>query len=204
MRWKITSFLAGVAVFTVFQILIRVPLLENVLPYQNWFLQMKYGFPLLSAFFYAFTAGLFEEGGRCAGFRILGKKRYSWMNGVLFGLGHGGVEAAWIGTQLWAYRNVLTVPAALVSIFERICAIGIHVGLSLLVLYGMREKKLRYLFLAMGLHTLVNFPLPFINNVVALEGYVLLCAMAAVVYTIYSRNRLFTDRSEREKEMESL
>ena len=43
--------------------------------------------------FSALTAGLFEETGRWLGYRFLIKKERSWRVGVMYGLGHGGIES---------------------------------------------------------------------------------------------------------------
>lgn len=45
----------------------------------------------------------------------------------------------------------------LVGGMERVCAILMHMALTLLVLLGIRQAKLSYLFYAIALHTLVDF-----------------------------------------------
>ena len=44
----------------------------------------------------AFTAGLFEETGRWIFLRFLCRNHSSWLHGLSFGLGHGGIEAVWV------------------------------------------------------------------------------------------------------------
>lgn len=46
----------------------------------------------------------------------------------------------------------------LVSGLERIIALVMQISLSLLVLYGVRTKRIRYLFWAIGLHALFDIP----------------------------------------------
>ena len=41
---------------------------------------------------------------------------------------------------------------------ERIFALGIQVGLSLLVLYAIKERKYKFFFLAILFHALIDFP----------------------------------------------
>ncbi|MBL4932421.1 YhfC family intramembrane metalloprotease [Clostridium paridis] len=46
----------------------------------------------------------------------------------------------------------------LISGIERIFALGIQVGLSLLVLYAIKERKYKFFFLAIIFHALIDFP----------------------------------------------
>ncbi len=83
-----TAFGAGALVFLVSQVILRlpwqIPLGRWVQEHQEWLIP----FLLLSSL----TAGLFEETGRWAGYRYLLKER-SLRIGVMFGLGHGALEA---------------------------------------------------------------------------------------------------------------
>lgn len=63
----------GAAVFSITQLLIRIPILQNVLAYQPWFQVLPYASPFLYGLFLAATAGLAEEPGRYLGFLLLGK-----------------------------------------------------------------------------------------------------------------------------------
>lgn len=176
------SFLAGAGVFALFQLVLRLPLLERVLPYQEWFLRMQYQLPLwITYLFYALTAGLFEEAGRWVGFTVTGRRRRSWQHGVLFGLGHGGLEAAWIGWQLAVYPGVVSEANYLISGFERMCTMVVQVGLALVVLEGIRKRQARWLFLAIGLHTGVDLVCPMLLRVslAASEGILLPFAAGA-------------------------
>lgn len=83
--------LVGALVFLVFQILTRIQLI-NYLSTMDWFAEMAESMIFL-IFFFAFTAGIFEEVGRYLGFKFPLKNHLSWKNGVAFGIGHGGFEA---------------------------------------------------------------------------------------------------------------
>ena len=50
----------GAAVFSITQLLIRIPILQNVLAYQPWFQVLPYASPFLYGLFLAATAGLAE------------------------------------------------------------------------------------------------------------------------------------------------
>jgi uncharacterized membrane protein YhfC len=91
-RWR--YFWYGVAVFAAVQLFTRVPLvyvLNNVLAPQ---LKASQAFLWTWLFILALTAGLFEEVGRYFGYRIfMGKEEKTWPKGVMYGMGHGGLES---------------------------------------------------------------------------------------------------------------
>ena len=88
LAWKLV--LAGALTFIASQIL-HIPLVFGM----NSFLQ---GLPLLvNAILLGLLAGIFEEMARYILFRFLLKNTRSWKEGILVGLGHGGVEAVLLG-----------------------------------------------------------------------------------------------------------
>jgi uncharacterized membrane protein YhfC len=91
-RWR--YFWYGVAVFAAVQLFTRVPLvyvLNSVLASQ---LKASQAFLWTWLFLLALTAGLFEEVGRYFGYRIfMGKEEKTWPKGVMYGIGHGGLES---------------------------------------------------------------------------------------------------------------
>jgi uncharacterized membrane protein YhfC len=172
--WRI--FTAGCLVLFVSQIVLRlpwqIPLARWVDGHPRWLIP----FLLISSF----TAGLFEEIGRWFGYRYLVKER-TGAAGVMFGLGHGGLESILLAglpllgllvSWLLAANGVLADGAVLESVrqrtagldfwsvqlatVERISAILLHVGLSLIVLHAWKRGELRWLLLAIGLHFGVN------------------------------------------------
>ena len=68
-----------------------------ILPYSHYYIYMAIA---------AFSAGVFEETGRVVGSCCLEERKTSWMDAVAFGLGHGGIEAVWIGV-IGVLPNVL-------------------------------------------------------------------------------------------------
>ena len=137
--------------------------------------------------FRSLTAGIFEEVGRYLGYRwFMGRERKTWAKGVMYGLGHGGLESVvlvaglssiqLINVWLLSSTNLGIVPAAqrglaarqLASIaaqpgwlpllggWERLCVITVHVMFSLIVLQVFRRGSLNWLWLAIGLHTLLD------------------------------------------------
>ncbi len=143
--------------------------------------------PILYAAYGAFTAGFFEEVGRYFGFQVLLRKYRLWKDGFAYGLGHGGIEVLLVGTlvsmQILVFAMLFNKgqlpilqqklpPAALTQIMElihqpsymyvlgaleRIISLFIQIALSLVILYGIRKRKVAYLLLAILLHAGVDF-----------------------------------------------
>lgn len=133
----------GALVFICFQVLTRIPLL-NYLYTQSWFLKFTLTNPLLQGFFLSITAGLFEELGRFIAFKFFLKSyNLTLNNGLVYGIGHGGIEALLVVaipailTEFTGEWNQL-----LLSGIERLLAMIFHIGLSLYVLYSVKHKKL--------------------------------------------------------------
>lgn len=141
--------------------------------------------PYLLAFYGALAAGLFEEVGRYVGFRYWLKKHREYKDGLSFGFGHGGIETVLFGvfTGIQAvvfaflinsggFDSLVTSQPALakvkqalmetpyylyfLTIIEKICALMIQIALSLIVLYSVCKKQIRFLFLAIFLHMLID------------------------------------------------
>jgi uncharacterized membrane protein YhfC len=172
-----TVFGAGALVFFVAQIVLRfpwqIPLGRWVQGHREWVV------PFL--LFSAFTAGLFEEAGRWAGYRYLVRDERTRRTGVMFGLGHGGLEAillvglplaGLLGAWVMASRGMIPPGPALDAIerqtatldfwsvqlatVERASSMALHVGLALIVLQVWLRGSLRWLILAIGIHFAVN------------------------------------------------
>jgi uncharacterized membrane protein YhfC len=172
----LSAFGVGALVFFIAQIVLR-------LPWQVPLARRIQGHPeLLFAFliFSSFTAALFEETGRWAGYRYLLRER-TRRTGVMLGLGHGGLEAILLvgfpllgllftwelasrgmiapGPTLDAVRrqtSSLGFWSVQLATLERASGMATHVGLSLIVLQVWMRGGLRWLFLAMTLHFAVN------------------------------------------------
>lgn len=180
----IKSYFMGVLVFVVSQIILRLPIIQVVLPKFDWYGNMQIFYPVVYIIFLSFTAGIFEEIGRFIGFKGL-KKNRTWQDGIAFGLGHGGIEAMLIvgltnignmsivnainnGTfdstklgisesqVLNAFKGITNLDIVLGGV-ERISAMILHVFLTMIVLYVIKERKKVYLLVSIVLHGLVNF-----------------------------------------------
>ncbi len=169
--------------------------------------------------FAGMMAGLFEETGRYFGFAVLlRKKRGKDINGLMYGAGHGGIEVvllmsvSMISNLVFAFSvnagtadpslasiaaQLATLPSTtfLVSIVERIGAVALHISLSVLVWFAVKNKKRFWLFpLAIVLHALVDaiavVMSRFVSNIWLIEGAVYLLAGVCVVLAVivYKRN----------------
>jgi uncharacterized membrane protein YhfC len=226
-------FLYGMLVFLVAQVLIRIPLISVAQPLLAPLLRNSQAFAFAWSVVLALTAGLCEEGGRYLGYRWLfksGERR--WNNAVMYGIGHGGLESMLLvglnfslsvvilalgpvlvtllaGTPGAAIAQQIaqltTVPAwlPLVGAYERVWTIFVQVGLSVLVLQAFLRGSLRWLWLAIGLHALIDLVVivlaSFLRGAAALnillpEVVVTLAGMLALWWTWRVRN-IGTDQS---------
>lgn len=155
--------------------LIRFPLNRYV---SSVVLTQGYGYTLTTFILAAFpslTAGVFEEGARYIAYRYV-IDEHSLKNGLMYGAGHGGIESIFIvGVNVLTLGVLLLVnplmiprqllesitlsPAylALVGLYERLGAMTVQIGLSVMVLEYFRKRDVRYLVGAVALHFLVDF-----------------------------------------------
>ncbi len=168
-RWRVSWSLFGFGALAFF--------LSKVvqLPLAAW-LGPKLGSNLLVRLPIIFMlAPLCEEGARWICFRFWAKRAKSWREGLFVGLGHGGFEAMILGVLgAVALGGAMTVPESaaeatyakalleappllrLMAVLERVAAVILHLGASLLVLRAVRDKRPVFLLAAMGLHFLFN------------------------------------------------
>ncbi len=133
----------------------------------------------------ALTAGVFEEVARYIVFKSFLKKYDEWIDGVGYGIGHGGTEAVVIGAATAVFllfaanlinsdqlAQLYLPPASLTSVqntlintpswvfllmgVERLAAMVIQIALSLIVLYSVKAHRASFLFLAILLHALFD------------------------------------------------
>lgn len=141
---------------------------------------------IVTALALGLSAGLFEEFARYAMYRWWAKEARSWGRGLLAGAGHGGMEAIILGVlvllgfiQLLSIRNIdlaTVVPIdqlelakvqvaaywsanwydSLLGALERAFTIPFHIAASVLVLQVFTRKQMRWLWLAVGWHAVVD------------------------------------------------
>ena len=168
----------------------------------------------LLGIFGGFMAGLFEETGRFIAMKtVLRKKRANDYNGLMYGAGHGGIEAvillsvSMIINLIFSLQSNAGIPSVfgtasaalqlvampswmfLVGAVERMSAVALHVSLSVLVWFAAKNNKRFWLFpLAILLHLVVDMAAVVLNglglNVWILEGVVLVLAALLIVLAV--------------------
>jgi uncharacterized membrane protein YhfC len=176
----------GALIFLLFQLVTRVPIILAIQAAIAPQLQASRALLVTWLAVAALTAGVFEEVGRYVGYRWLMKgEEKTWPKAIMYGLGHGGLESMLFvgGLTLLTLINLLLLPAVigtlpdeqrslveqqlaavaaqpewlpLLGTWERLWTIPVHVALSAIVLQVFRRHSIRWLALAVLVHTLVN------------------------------------------------
>ena len=182
-------FFLGVLCFLATQVFTRVPLL-GWLQREPGFLVWAIPNALLSGVVIALSAGVFEETGRFAIRALLLKTAPTGISEpVIFGLGHGICEAVWIFLLSWSVMRTLDPSQFFLPIVERLLAITIHVGLSVMIWNGFQvNKRLRYLG-SLGV------------SAFALEGLFAVAAVGLLIYVFYSRKYYRKEDTHEEKNL---
>jgi len=185
-------FFLGALCFLITQVFTRVPLL-NWIQGEPGFLIWSMTYPLFSGVLIPFTAGIFEESGRFAFKSLALKPAQSQISEpIIFGLGHGLCEVVWIFSAFWGSISLLQPSQLILPVVERLLAIAIHVGFSMMIWNGFQlDKRVRYLILAIAGHGLVDAFIPLAGKfgwgVFALEGIIAVIAGLLLIYVFYSK-----------------
>ncbi len=183
-RWGL--YLAGAATFIASQVLhlpFNLLLLNPRLELGQG--ELTLGFAA-SAAMLGLSAGVFEETARYLVLRFWQRTARSWREALMFGAGHGGIEAIIVGAivlltlaQMIAYRGVdlsTVVPAnqlelaqqqvaeywaagpslALLGALERLFALCLHLSLSVMVMRAFTHDNRWWVAAAIGWHALVD------------------------------------------------
>lgn len=175
--------LYGALTFFISQIVLRLPLL-NILMTQSFFLPIRVD-ALLYLGFLAVSAGLFEESARWIAFRFC-KQTPTFSDALLFGLGHGGIEALLL-VGLPALFQPMSMELALWSGWERTMAMIAHCCFTLIIWQGILSHQKRYLLGAILAHAAFDFLPIFIGGsaIVAVEGWITGCTLVFVVIVYF-------------------
>ncbi len=191
--WRfVLVFFLGALCFLVTQVFTRVPLL-GWLQGEPGFILWAMSIPLLSGMLIALTAGIFEESGRFAFKALLIKPAQTGIwEPVIFGLGHGLCEAIWMFSMVWGSVSLLQPSQLILPLAERVLAITMHVGFSVMVWNGFQlDKRIRCLVLAILAHGAVDALIPLAGifgwGVLALEWILAGLASLLLIYVFHSR-----------------
>jgi uncharacterized membrane protein YhfC len=129
----------------------------------------------------------------------MGREEKTWSKGVMYGLGHGGLESMVLvgGLTALGLVNVLLLPSLLpalpaeqraqatqaliavaaqpawlplLGLWERIWAIAFHVAMSVVVLQVFRRNNIAWLWLAVALHTVFDGVTVFLQQLLPFDA----------------------------------
>lgn len=193
-------FVLGVLAFIVSQVLIRIPLLDYLQAHSSSYAMFSVTNPLLFVTIIGLSAGVFEEVARFIMMYYFMKLR-DWQSGFLFGLGHGGIEAVlFVGIGALALLFSPTVSAYgtdfVIGGVERLFAMILHIGLSIIVLRGVVEKRFIYVVIAILIHGFVDILvgiLPLVlspnDTLITVEVTLAIVALAVFGYSLLIKRR---------------
>ncbi|MEA5151622.1 MAG: YhfC family glutamic-type intramembrane protease [Oscillospiraceae bacterium] len=160
-RRLVKPLLLGAGTFLVFQVLLRLPLIQLVLPKAGWYAVMSALYPGLYALFLGCTAALFEELGRFLVMRRFLRSSLRTADALAFGVGHGGIEAVLLvginSVALLFSPLPLAAPSLMFAAgVERLCTLVFHVCWSVMIMRAVRGKKPLWLALALLTHAALD------------------------------------------------
>lgn len=177
---SISAFLAGYICFALFALLFEQLLHTFCLTLDNPVSRFINNNALAYVIYATLAAGIFEESGRLFGFKVLLKKNDNVDNSIAYGIGHGGVETIiLLGTnyllffliligipfgdeattsELLGLVNQADFSLAWLAMLERLSAMMIQIGLSVIVYNAVYKKEIKWYFLAILLHALCDLP----------------------------------------------
>ena len=184
-KQKISTLLIGAATFVVFALILEATINKLVLSNSSPFGQDILHNIWLYGAYAGLAAGIFEEVGRFIAFKLILKKATNPDDSLMYGVGHGGIEAIiLVGLQLTIIgvyavifnsnpgsgalsQDILDTleplsssPAiySLIAGIERMIAITLQIALSVIVFVGVKNKGKNYLiFIAILIHAFVDF-----------------------------------------------
>ncbi|MCU5378429.1 YhfC family intramembrane metalloprotease [Bacillus cereus] len=200
--WKkrYIPYMLGVLAFVVSQILIRIPILNYVSGTSTNFQMFSVMQPVLFVLLLSLSAGIFEEIARFIAMRYFMKQR-DWQSGFLFGAGHGGIEAVLIvGIPIISLLLSQTVIQNGDSYYfagiERIFAMVLHIGLSIIVLQAVVQKKFRYVVYAILIHgtanaiaSIISLYVPGESGIILSEVSIAICALLVFSYSFILKRK---------------
>lgn len=155
--------------------------------------------PLLTGILIALSAGIFEESFRFLfKFFLLKSDKTNIIEPICFGLGHGLAEAFIL---LVPILSIITTNDLVFAIIERLLAMGLHIGLTVIVWNGFQlNKKVNYLLLAIFVHGLTNSLIPLLSgfeNFVLIFESLLLGINLLLIFYVYQSRKLYYLREKK-------
>jgi len=144
-------------------------------PFQTW---VYLSVPLLTFYFImslyvGLRTGLFESGFTYLVVKYTGLSSMDFNEAVALGIGFGGIEAIFLGVQAINSINQVVVPldpvSILLPIWERFFTLFCHVFATVLVVYAVKLKDLRWLLFSIVFKAVIDGALPMFSYVYRFE-----------------------------------
>lgn len=217
---RIIPFIVGALCFSMFATVLEPIFHTFFLVTNKETANFLYSTPIAYALYAGLAAGIFEETGRLFGFKVLLKKYSGKENSIAYGIGHGGIECILtLGITYLLYSivilggslgdpstdetimqtiNSIDIGFVFLAIIERILAITLHIGLSILVYAAVNDKKYRYLFVvAILIHTIADVPAG-LYQAKAITSLIVIELLTAIIsgLTIYLALKIYKKMEE--------
>lgn len=204
-RTGLAPYWTGMLIFVVFVYLLETAVNACVLTLDNPVSRWMNAHPVVTAFYGALAAGVFEETGRLIAFRTLLRRRDDPETAVVYGLGHGGMEAILVlGLNYAVYliaacsgftgdfaalteiQSVIAPGIVCVAMLERLSALMLHIALSGFVFIAARKTGKRWFYpMAILLHMIADLPAGFYRlrglPLAFVEGFALIYAVLLLI-----------------------
>ena len=228
---KFSAFFIGCGIFVVFALVLEQILHTVVLTATG---TLVTGNVFLYALYGGLAAALFEESGRLVAMKFLMKKNLNKQNALMYGAGHGGIEAIIIVGVTYV-SNLLTsvmINSGAIQLsmsmldenmqrttfeqlrvlwelpswqfylagVERIFAIVLHIGLSVMVYQAIKTGQKKYWFIAFGLHFLVDFVTVIVSGFGAPVWVIEVILFAMLIPIILCVRKLYMEDADGQEE----
>lgn len=197
---KYIAFLLGVLTFVGSQILFRLPILAYLQTHSASYLMFNTMHPVIFAIVIGLSAGIVEELARFIMMSLF-IKQGDWRSGFFFGAGHGGIEAVLLVgisalIMLFTQSDAIQQVDFIIGGIERFFAILLHIGLSIIVLQGVKQRKYFYIVIAIIIHGFIDalvgiLPLFLSPNhaLLAVEVALVITSVAVMIYSLFIKRR---------------
>ena len=190
----------GVMTFIASQIILRLPLLQiiaSIWPvYAEWLRKPTF----LYCLFLGVTAAIFEEGTRYLVMRFILKGHRKDVDGIAFGIGHGGIEAIlFVGINYVALLVMIFLKTAgslqeiaIGDVFlagaERFFTIFFHIAWSLMIIKSIQKKNAYGFMIALFTHAFLDTAVVYLMiksvNIYIVELILGILTIAPITYII--------------------
>ena len=161
------SVFTGAAVFFLFQIVLRIPIIQLVLPKMEWYRMLRQSMRLRHVL--GFTAGLFEEVGRYLAFTTVLKKHQDWKNAVAFGIGHGGIESILLVGFTYISNLMISIMINK-GLYDSLFAQNSQQSEALAQAKALLIETPSYMYLIAGVERILTFIIHIALSVLIMEG----------------------------------